>query len=143
MDGDDLIIEHLTLERGLGKCEHIILIVLDVEHSDHVLSRDSGQEALASPDGGQIINVTRDRQLHLSIWDQLLRKVELELDQQQMRCDDDHRVLFLVEKDGLDASVHFADFGAVLQVIGQADSSRSTSKEEQGVRVVSLLIVLC
>ena len=37
-DGYDLIVDHLTLERGLSQCQNVVLIIFNVKHSYHVLS---------------------------------------------------------------------------------------------------------
>jgi hypothetical protein len=57
-----------------------------------------------------------------------------------MRGDDDHRVLFLVEQDGFHATRHFADLGAVLEIIGEADGSRGPSEEKERIRIILLPI---
>lgn len=142
LNGHDLVVDDLAFEGRRSQGQDVVLVVLDVEHSDHVFTGNCGEEPIAGPDCGQVVDVARDGKLHFSIRHELLREVQLELDEEQMRGDDDHRVLFLVEQDGFHATWHFADLGAVLEIIGEADGSRGPSEEKERIRIILLLLLV-
>jgi len=45
LDGHDLVTEALAFERWLRKSKDIVLIILNVEHPDHVFSRNRREES--------------------------------------------------------------------------------------------------
>lgn len=53
-----------------------------------------------------------------------------------MARDDDDAVFLLVEKDGLDFTIHAANLRAVLVVVSEAYCARNSAKEEERVLVV-------
>lgn len=73
LDRHYLVIEYLSFEGALCEREHIVLIIFNIEHSHHILSRYGSQETLSSPDCGQVIYIARDSKLHLSVRHQLFR----------------------------------------------------------------------
>lgn len=80
----------------------VILVGVDVEKANDALSGDSGHEAGADPLCIKKVRVARNRKLDLAVGHEFLCQVQLELDEEEMRCDDDDTVLLLVEEDILD-----------------------------------------
>ena len=80
----DLVLEELSTEGRLSEGEDVILISLDVEHSNHVLSGDSSHESSSRPDSVQEFWVTSNRQFNFAVGDELLGQIEFELDQKQV-----------------------------------------------------------
>ena len=73
LDRHYLVIEYLSFEGALCEREHIVLVIFNIEHSHHILSRYGSQESLSSPDCGQVIYIARDGKLHLAVRHQLFR----------------------------------------------------------------------
>lgn len=59
-----------------------------------------------------------------------------------MGGDNNHGVLFFIEQDTLDAAGNFADLRAVLKIISEAHLAVVATKEEQGVAVVDVGILI-
>ena len=57
-----------------------------------------------------------------------------------MGRDNDDRVFLLVEQDAFHLSRYFANFTAILEVVGQTDRSRTAAKKEKGVNAVDVRV---
>ena len=90
------------MECTVAESQDIVLILLNVEETDNGLTGDSGHQSLTNPDSVEILGVSSDGKLDLSVWHELLSQVQLELDQQKVGCDDDDTVLLLVKENVLD-----------------------------------------
>ena len=138
----NFVLKELALERALCERKDVVFIGFDVEQPDDILSRNCGHEALTSPDCVQILWVSGDSELDFAVRNELLCKVQFELDKQEMGRDDDHTVLLFVEQDALYASWHFTDLRAVLKVIGEAYRAAGAAKEEEGVDIVNIWVLV-
>lgn len=80
----------------------VVFISLDVEETNDTLTGDSCHQTLTNPDGVEEFRVTSDSELDFAIRYELFGQVKLELNQEKVRSDDDHRVFLFVEEDILD-----------------------------------------
>ena len=59
-----------------------------------------------------------------------------------MRGDHNHTVLLLVEEDVFDRARDLADFGAVLEVVGETDRAAVAAEKEERVDVVDVRVLV-
>jgi len=127
---------NVALESWLGERQHIVLIRADREHTDHVLTRDGCHEALTRPDGVQVLWVSGDGELDFAVGDELLSKIQFELNEQKVGSYNNYGVLLFVKEDRFNTAGNFAHLRAILQVVSEAHGATCTAEEKQTVRVV-------
>ena len=84
----------------------VVLICVEVPEPDHILVGAGREKTLTNPDGGKVLWFTRDGQFHFFLRDRFLSEVDFELNQEQVRSDDDCRTFLLVEHEGFYCTSH-------------------------------------
>jgi hypothetical protein len=85
----------------------------------------------------EVVRVSSNCKLDLSIRNELLREVKLELDEEEVRSNDNDGILLFVKEDCLNRTWHLANFRAVFEIVGKTNRTRGATEEEQTVCLIS------